>query len=393
MFLKFVMNILTLIGFVLVSMLFVVKTFAQKNDSFEGVLYYDVLYPDQMPEHTAIIQDNEYIQADGSIKTKDVRTFKPGNYTARIYISKGKMLFEDGPRESGEQEIYKNGKVYSCQQKKCIEFEPADKIELKLLKKETYNDGNQKITYIVLAEQNSYYENVFWYNPNILHVNASLFKQYKRESFSCYFSNASNLPIAFRTGDALYQLKYYEKKTIEDSIFNTDYSQEEQDALNPFKRIETFGDTSITQIRTSLSKTESLPDPIAAYQNLETIDCPVSALKSLPEDIGTLSKLTYLDLRLTFVQRLPESFGDLNALEYLDISNSRLSELPESFGKLPALKTLSMMNMNSMPQFPEVIFQLKNLKELFLSEDDLVRWNVKLTELELKMPAVKVVTY
>ncbi len=84
----------------------------------------------------------------------------------------------------------------------------------------------------------------------------------------------------------------------------------------------------------------SIPDTIGNLSNLRELDLSDNNLETLPESIGYLKKLEelYLSGNRNF-RRLPDSIGDLENLETLELEETNLESLPESMGKLTKLSS------------------------------------------------------
>jgi hypothetical protein len=94
-------------------------------------------------------------------------------------------------------------------------------------------------------------------------------------------------------------------------------------------------------------------------------------LEELPEDFGKIDGIIYLTIELNnLLASLPESFGELKELKELDLSNNELTSLPESFVNLTSITKLNLSN-NKFSTIPTQLWALEELSDLNLSDNPL----------------------
>lgn len=133
----------------------------------------------------------------------------------------------------------------------------------------------------------------------------------------------------------------------------------------------------------------NFPTNFSQLHQLEELKINACHMEHLPESFTNLKKLTTLvitgkdlhgyrftDFTGHFLTYLPDNFGSLSNLQYIDFSCNNLTYLPESFKNLKNLETLNLSNQMPYSQknsqkkfntFPDVLCELKSLKNLYLS--------------------------
>lgn len=93
----------------------------------------------------------------------------------------------------------------------------------------------------------------------------------------------------------------------------------------------------------------------------------VYKLHEIPDEIGQLTHLKRLILRNHRIKILPQALKRLHRLEELDLAQNQLGQTKNSLAVLADLHRLTALNLsNQLIIYPEAIFQLSNLKRLFL---------------------------
>jgi Leucine-rich repeat (LRR) protein len=166
-----------------------------------------------------------------------------------------------------------------------------------------------------------------------------------------------------------------------------------------------LGLDSIPDCITKLSRLEELD---FTYNNLEELPAMIGDLKSLrylwlgrnsikvlPQEIGYLSKLEILDLGGdnnsppspfqkiksslggvqyysydgNLLEYIPESIGLLKELRVLNLRKNKIKDLPMSIADLPKLIEIN-LSKNGLDKLPKSIFRMKNLKYLYIRDND-----------------------
>ena len=125
---------------------------------------------------------------------------------------------------------------------------------------------------------------------------------------------------------------------------------------------------SLTTLNLEENKLTSLPVSIAKLQNLTELELGSNALMTLAEDVAGLQNITKLNLRKNKITRLPDSLAKLQKLTSLNLQGNQLTSLPESITTLHNLTTL-ILNNNPLTGLPESIGNLHHLEVLDLSNN------------------------
>lgn len=91
-------------------------------------------------------------------------------------------------------------------------------------------------------------------------------------------------------------------------------------------------------------------------------------LKAIPRGFELLAKhMSRLYLNGNSLKNVPTALYKCKKLEFLSLCSCGLTALPKHFAHLQNLQTLKINN-NKFAEFPQVIFELKNLKELYIDK-------------------------
>ncbi|XP_073130474.1 uncharacterized protein [Henckelia pumila] len=125
----------------------------------------------------------------------------------------------------------------------------------------------------------------------------------------------------------------------------------------------------------SQNNLEVIPDSVSGLQKLEEFNVASNLLETLPDSIGLLINLKVLDVSGNKLKKLPESIAGCRSLIELDASFNNLMFLPTNIGYgLVNLQKLSIPfnnNFNDLTEVPETVGDLRNLKELDLSTNQI----------------------
>lgn len=114
-----------------------------------------------------------------------------------------------------------------------------------------------------------------------------------------------------------------------------------------------------------------LPPEIGSLKKLRVLHITQADLDTLPTEIGGLSNLE--NLTFTFNTKkitLPQEIEKLSSLKVLALNNNPGIVLPSSLDSLVLLEELDLTN-SKLNKIPEAIFNLRNLKVLNLSENNI----------------------
>lgn len=104
---------------------------------------------------------------------------------------------------------------------------------------------------------------------------------------------------------------------------------------------------------------DSLPDVIFQFTNLQELSVTRSKITKLNHRINELQYLVYLDVSNNRLVTLPNEICDLKFLQYLIINRNMIYELPRDIGKLSRLKMIDAWG-NQFYKLPESITLLKD---------------------------------
>jgi Leucine-rich repeat (LRR) protein len=156
-------------------------------------------------------------------------------------------------------------------------------------------------------------------------------------------------------------------------------------------------------------KLTALPNGISALTQLETFSLVCSPVEELPDDFGNLPKLkafVYTGLYNIYLfnhtdlgfkidinwAQIFEQLSTIKTLQSVDLSENCIKKYDENLGILTQIRKL---NLNDMVRkatedpYPKSFSNLKNLKELTISDRDLAFETVK--NLAQTLPFVKVI--
>lgn len=111
-------------------------------------------------------------------------------------------------------------------------------------------------------------------------------------------------------------------------------------------------------------KLVDLPESIAQFKNLQTLDISKNKLNHFPSLIFKFEFLQSLDVSDNKIEVVPAEIGNLIYLKEFSANQTEISTLPAEIGKLKELKYLDVWGSN-LASFPEEISQLQEtLKEI-----------------------------
>jgi Leucine-rich repeat (LRR) protein len=168
--------------------------------------------------------------------------------------------------------------------------------------------------------------------------------------------------------------------------------------LTHLKRLEICGD-----------KLTILPNGISALKQLETFIMVVTPASNLPDDFGELLKLKafgYTGLYNIYLfnhenaafkidvnwAQIFEQLAKIKTLQSVDLSSNSIKKYDENLGLLTQIKKLNLNDMvrnTTEDPYPKSFSNLKNLKELTISDRDLVFETVK--NLPQTLPNLKII--
>lgn len=195
------------------------------------------------------------------------------------------------------------------------------------------------------------------------------------------------LDLSKMKGDKLTSLsdEFFEFPLIQ-NIWQLDASNHEINSIS--KNIEKL--KKLKRVVIANNQLKELPENILKLESLEELVLANNQLNSLSEEIAQCTKLEYLNLRYNEFTEIPnvvykipsltglnlsgnrkveyasEIIAQLKNLRELDISNCAIKKLPDSFWEKQSLMYLNFAN-SSIEEIPDAIFNLPQLKSLDLT--------------------------
>lgn len=119
---------------------------------------------------------------------------------------------------------------------------------------------------------------------------------------------------------------------------------------------------------------------LSSLTKLKYLEMDGCKLKTFPPSILSLTKLEYLNLSLNFLSELPENIGEMTNLKELELTNNCFKEVPKQITQITELLYFNMNNadykseftnnrwtcFNSIETFPQLLFECKKLKRVYL---------------------------
>ena len=111
----------------------------------------------------------------------------------------------------------------------------------------------------------------------------------------------------------------------------------------------------------------SLPQSILQLCKLEELYLKSCCLLEFPDNLLQMRRLHTLNLEQNLIAELPKDFRSMN-LKTLNVRDNLLPQLPDSLKTNTRLSELNIAA-NKIKEFPSVIFELQNLRHLFLDDN------------------------
>lgn len=174
------------------------------------------------------------------------------------------------------------------------------------------------------------------------------------------FSQARNLKPPFDGQEAWLREISPEEMAKDPLVINQDWMKRDSLTYLRFKE----------QTTVVFYGTDLIPNWITQFSNLTSLcSMPSAQIKSIPQDIGKLKYLEDFVLLESKISTIPNSFKNLENLKHLNLVGDGRCIMPEDIKYLTNLESVFLADFG---RIPNAIFELPNLKRLFL-----YRCNVK----------------
>src|SRR3990172_4584705 len=189
-----------------------------------------------------------------------------------------------------------------------------------------------------------------------------------------------------------YGLKFYGKKTPEVSQCLQEgrrYSIDEAIVNPQVCDVEISNLKNLTSINFHHSIKTSLPPDIGKLKSLKVLSMNKADIKNIPKEIGDLHSLENLTLNNNFAKVvMPPEIAKLRNLKVMAITDTIRVDLPAELSEIKSLEELY-LNGSGLSTIPEPIYQLKNLKILNISDNEINPADVE--KIRLSLPNTTVV--
>lgn len=120
----------------------------------------------------------------------------------------------------------------------------------------------------------------------------------------------------------------------------------------------------------SHTRIQRLPEFLAQFSKLQTLDMPKNQLCEVPPEIGKLICLKDLNLSYNRLMKIPPELGECEGLRRLELAGNRLCELPFELSSLKQLLLLD-LGENCFLSVPICVLRMDSLQTLDLSNNRL----------------------
>lgn len=110
-------------------------------------------------------------------------------------------------------------------------------------------------------------------------------------------------------------------------------------------------------------KLDKLPNELADFTNLRTLNLKKNKLTELPDYFRNFKQLTSINIEKNELQAFPLQFCQLINLEEIIIGRNQISSLPACIERLKNLKHLDLYD-NPIGSFPESLAKLQQLEKI-----------------------------
>lgn len=110
-------------------------------------------------------------------------------------------------------------------------------------------------------------------------------------------------------------------------------------------------------------KLDSLPEELAKFKNLQSLDVSFNKLKSLPAFLANFTRLEEIDFSKNKFTNFPEVVTDISSLKKISFNRNGIAQISEKVSSLRKLEYLDFWD-NPIARFPEAFAELPNLKTI-----------------------------
>ena len=136
----------------------------------------------------------------------------------------------------------------------------------------------------------------------------------------------------------------------------------------PAYLFEAIDTTKIVYLELHDNQLEKLPENLAQFSNLKSLDASENKFSTFPMPILALKKLQTLYIYSNQIPEIPSEIEELSALRDLFIGDNDLQTLPAAIGKLSHLKSLNLAHNEKFEKLPLEIKFLTRLENLDLDQ-------------------------
>lgn len=118
---------------------------------------------------------------------------------------------------------------------------------------------------------------------------------------------------------------------------------------------------------------KKIPNIIYKIKSLIELDLSFGAISEIDAEIGDLKNLKALNISFNHIAYIPDAIGELTNITVLNVINNNIYNIPKNIGKLKNLENLLLGNsvtgredLNIITELPDELFDLTNLKVLYL---------------------------
>lgn len=110
-------------------------------------------------------------------------------------------------------------------------------------------------------------------------------------------------------------------------------------------------------------KLESLPQELANFKQLKSLDASFNKLKTLPAFLADFKQLQEIDFSKNKFMAFPEVLTDIPSLKKISFNRNGITLIPEKIAALKELEYLDFWD-NPISSFPQAFMELSNLKTI-----------------------------
>jgi protein-tyrosine phosphatase len=282
-----------------------------------------------------VSEANSDANSEANSETSENRTVKVKSFSVSPFesipeVTEVDFLEEiDELYETEEREMKEIKKMYDMEKKEEIEYN----VEFRKLEKSEYAD--------ILAKEISVCEKKFFQNIPISQHTPITQNKHKKKNF---FSQLKQ------------SVKEEDEVDVEKMICQCCENKDEVELfLDNLMRVN-FNQYFVDVIKKNL------------LEHIEFLYMSKNDLNYIDKSIFCLKQIIELDLSKNNLKKIPEDIGNLKNLVKINLSFNKLADLPYNFENLENLEIVN-LELNDFRQIPPVIFKLKKIKVLYMSNN------------------------